>query len=162
MAGVTAIEVRTQTGCLMGRLFYQAATHTCSACINFTVVLKNGCPVHPSFFILGLNPMRLLISPALLTLPQPEWLTQSGTHLATFSDPLPEPAPTYSASYDNVMAWHDVAYGRHAWPLPRSLRPHPDLKTRAAVFAAALLEGKVVPAFSGEGFGCRVVDACRC
>ena len=33
--------------------------------------------------------------------------------------------------------------------LPRCARPHPDATERCAVFAAALLEGKVLPSFAG-------------
>jgi hypothetical protein len=82
---------------------------------------------------------------------QPEWLAASGTPLAVFSAPLPDPGPTYRPHpVDAVLAWHEVTYGRHEWPLPRCLRPHPDPKTKAAVFGAALLEGRVVPGFAGE------------
>lgn len=81
---------------------------------------------------------------------QPEWLAACGTPLAVFSPPLLEPAPAYAPPpTDSVMAWHDVTYGRHMWPLPRCLRPHPEPATRAAVFAGALLEGRVVPGFAG-------------
>lgn len=81
---------------------------------------------------------------------QPEWLTACGTPLASVSEPLAEPAPVFRPDMDRVVAWHDVAYGRHEWALPMCLRPHPDAVTRTAVFAAALLEGKVLPGFAGE------------
>ncbi|GFH27226.1 ATP-dependent RNA helicase isoform X1, partial [Haematococcus lacustris] len=78
-----------------------------------------------------------------------EWLTASGSPLAQFSEPLLEPGPLYRPPpQDAVMAWHDVTYGRHSWPLPRCLRLHPDAATRAAIFAAALLEGQAASAFA--------------
>ena len=80
---------------------------------------------------------------------QPSWLVQSGTPLARLSAPLAQPPPTYRRDVDRVLAWHDVAYGRHEWALPPVLRPHPDVRERAAVFAAALLEGQVLPAMAG-------------
>lgn len=61
------------------------------------------------------------------------------------SEPLVEPAPLYRPDLDRVLAWHDATYSQHDWPLPRLLLPHPDSTTRAAVFAAALLGGKVLP-----------------
>jgi ATP-dependent RNA helicase DHX37/DHR1 len=48
-----------------------------------------------------------------------------------------------------VLAWHDAAYSQHSWQLPRLLLPHPDAASRAAVFAAALLSGRVLPALAG-------------
>ena len=47
-----------------------------------------------------------------------------------------------------MLGWHDVAYGRHAWALPRVARPHPEQDVRTAVFAAALLSGGVLPAMA--------------
>lgn len=61
------------------------------------------------------------------------------------SEPLTEPGPLYQPELDRVLAWHDATYSQHDWSLPRMLLPHPDSSTRAAVFAAALLGGKVVP-----------------
>lgn len=65
------------------------------------------------------------------------------------SEPLSEPAPFYQPETDCVLAWHDAAYSQHAWPLPRLLLPHRDPTVRAAVFAAAMLGGKVLPALAG-------------
>ena len=48
-----------------------------------------------------------------------------------------------------MLAWHDASYSQHDWALPRLLLPHPDTTTCAAVFAAALLGGKVLPSFAG-------------
>ena len=57
-------------------------------------------------------------------------------------------APT--APLLQVLCWRDATFGRHSWQLPRCARPHPDATERCAVFAAALLEGKVLPSFAGE------------
>jgi ATP-dependent RNA helicase DHX37/DHR1 len=65
------------------------------------------------------------------------------------SEPLAEPAPLYQPELDRVLAWHDATYSQHDWVLPRLLLPHPDSTTRAAVFAAALLSGKVLPGMAG-------------
>lgn len=62
------------------------------------------------------------------------------------SEPLLEPGPFYQPETDQVLAWHDATYSQHLWPLPRTQLPHPDPKVAAAVFAAALLGGKVLPA----------------
>ncbi len=35
-------------------------------------------------------------------------------------------------------------FGQHDWDLPPAPRPHPELKERCAVFAAALLAGQVI------------------
>ena len=94
---------------------------------------------------------------------QPEWMQQCGTPLALLSPPLPEPAPSYQAApADVVVAAHDVSYGKPGWTMPRCSRRHPDATTRAAVFAAALLDGRAIKALSGEGAGecgCRHPDA---
>lgn len=62
------------------------------------------------------------------------------------SEPLSEPAPFYQPEVDCVLAWHDAAYSQHSWQLPRLLLPHPDEPSCAAVFGAALLAGRVLPA----------------
>lgn len=82
---------------------------------------------------------------------QPEWLQQCGTPLACLSPPLLEPPPSYQpAPADMVVAVHDVSYGRPSWAMPRCSRRHPDATTRAAVFAAALLDGRALKALAGE------------
>jgi ATP-dependent RNA helicase DHX37/DHR1 len=65
------------------------------------------------------------------------------------SEPVSEPAPFYQPEADCVLAWHDASYSQHSWQLPRLLLPHPDEPSRAAVFAAALLAGKVLPCMAG-------------
>lgn len=64
------------------------------------------------------------------------------------SEPLTEPNPVYNPDLDRVLAWHDASYSPHDWGLPRLLLTHPDSNTRAAVFAAALLGGRVLPALA--------------
>lgn len=81
------------------------------------------------------------------------------THAKTVSEPLLEPAPLYQPTADAVLAWHDATYSPHDWPLPRLLLPHPDSTTRAAVFAAALLGGKVLPCMAGSLSGALVAPA---
>ncbi len=83
-----------------------------------------------------------------VTAVDPDWLPACRTPLAALSAPLLEPAPFYRAEADAVLTWHDVTYGRHAWPLPRTARPHPDAVARAAAFASALLSGRALPAFA--------------
>ncbi|KXZ53731.1 hypothetical protein GPECTOR_6g648 [Gonium pectorale] len=82
-----------------------------------------------------------------LTSIEAEWLAESGTPLCVLSaGVLPDPAPAYKGPpVDGVVAWREAAYGLHAWPLPPVAAPHPDAAERAAVFGAALLEGRVLP-----------------
>ncbi|MEW5308530.1 MAG: hypothetical protein WDW38_000482 [Sanguina aurantia] len=80
---------------------------------------------------------------------EPSWLADSNTPLCRLSEPLPDPPPVYSTSSDEVLAWSDASYSRLAWPLPRQQRRHPSADERAAVFGAALLEGRVLPCMTG-------------
>ncbi len=48
-----------------------------------------------------------------------------------------------------VLCWRQVTFGKHGCQLPPSSGPHPDPQERCAVFAAALLEGRVLPAMQG-------------
>ncbi len=54
----------------------------------------------------------------------------------------------YRPDSDHVVSFHKVCYGRLDWQLPNQARPAADATTRAAAFAAALLEGKALPAMS--------------
>ncbi|GIL84929.1 hypothetical protein Vretifemale_13516, partial [Volvox reticuliferus] len=85
-----------------------------------------------------------------LTAIEAEWLTECGTPLCMLSaTPLTDPPPSYrGAPVDTVMAWREARYGMHGWPLPPVAVPHPDATERAAVFATALLEGRVLPAMA--------------
>ncbi len=78
------------------------------------------------------------------------WLPEVAASLCTFSAALLDPPPAWDKMQDKVLACHEVAYGGHAWPLPHHKRLHADPKQRCAAFAAALLEGRVFPAFGGE------------
>lgn len=48
-----------------------------------------------------------------------------------------------------MVCWRQAAFGKHEWQLPPHACPHPDATERCAVFGAALLEGKVLPAMQG-------------
>eukprot|EP00198_Chlamydomonas_reinhardtii_P003275 XP_001692611.1 predicted protein [Chlamydomonas reinhardtii] len=85
-----------------------------------------------------------------LTAIEPEWLTESGTPLCVLSEaPLADPPPAYrGGATDAVVAYREARYGLHGWALPAVAAPHPDAAERAAVFGAALLEGRVLPALA--------------
>ncbi|WIA09508.1 hypothetical protein OEZ85_008906 [Tetradesmus obliquus] len=83
---------------------------------------------------------------ALVTAIEPQWLADCGSSLCKVSEPLSEPAPFYQPDIDCVLAWHDATYSQHSWQLPRLLLPLPDEPSCAAVFGAALLAGRVLPA----------------
>ncbi|KAL4857499.1 ATP-dependent RNA helicase DEAH13 [Chlorella vulgaris] len=79
---------------------------------------------------------------------EPGWLAEVAAPLCTFSAPLADPQPFYKPAADQVLCWRDATFGRHTWQLPRGTAPHPDPSERCAVFAAALLDGKVLPSFA--------------
>ena len=81
------------------------------------------------------------------TLVEAEWLPETGSTLCTVGQPLSDPPPRYEPAKDDVIAVHPVSYGEHAWDLPRIERPMEANDEAAPIFAAALLEGKVVHAF---------------
>ncbi len=78
------------------------------------------------------------------------WLAEVAQPLCSFSEPLPEPPPGYSAQADAVLSWRAVTFGSLGWELPPSRAWHPHAEERAAAFGAALLEGNVLPALKGE------------
>lgn len=78
---------------------------------------------------------------------QANWLVSHAAPLCTFSKPVADPPPWYDAETDTVMCWVLPTFGPLRWELPPHAVPLKNSKARAAVFAAALLEGKVVPAF---------------
>ncbi len=98
---------------------------------------------------------------------QPEWLTESGTPLCVLSEePLADPPPAYrGGTTDAVVAYREARYGLHGWALPSVAAPHPNATERAAVFGAALLEGRVLQALAGtvggEGGPAREVNRVR-
>lgn len=63
-----------------------------------------------------------------------------------FSCTQADPPPFYRPDADAVLAWHSVAYGPRQWPLPSATQRLENGESRAAVFAAALLSGEVLPA----------------
>jgi ATP-dependent RNA helicase DHX37/DHR1 len=65
--------------------------------------------------------------------------------LCQLGPPLSDPPPTYLPNKDQVVCWREVRYGKHDWLLPHYVALHPDVKERCALFAAALLEGKILP-----------------
>jgi ATP-dependent RNA helicase DHX37/DHR1 len=81
-----------------------------------------------------------------VTAVEPRWLAPAAPALAPLSPPLAAPPPFYSAVRDATLCWREPSYGRHAWVLPPLAAELPDAGERAAVFAAALLEGRVVSA----------------
>jgi ATP-dependent RNA helicase DHX37/DHR1 len=81
-----------------------------------------------------------------VTAVEPRWLAPAAPALAPLGPPLAAPPPFYSAARDATLCWREPSYGRHAWALPPLAAELPDADARAAVFAAALLEGRVVGA----------------
>lgn len=74
---------------------------------------------------------------------EPQWLPHYAPGMCDFSKPLEDPKPHYSRSHDAVMCSVSVTFGPPRWVLPLHPIPFPDNAAAAAVFAAALLEGKV-------------------
>lgn len=77
-------------------------------------------------------------------------LSEVAKPLCIWSGPLLEPPSTYSPASDAVQAWQHVTFGKHDWPLPPVLSRHEDSNVCTAVFAAALLAGKVLPILQGK------------
>ncbi len=75
------------------------------------------------------------------------WLAEVAAPLVALA-PAAEDTARYDTSADAVLAAHEAAFGRHAWPLPSVQRPHPDPGVCARCFAAALLEGAVLAPFA--------------
>jgi len=80
---------------------------------------------------------------------EPQWLPHYAPGMCDFSKPLEDPKPHYSRSHDAVMCSVSVTFGPPRWVLPLHPIPFPDNAAAAAVFAAALLEGKVLKALKG-------------
>ena len=79
---------------------------------------------------------------------QANWLVSHATPLCTFSKAVTDPPPWYDHLEDKVMCWVLPSFGPHLWELPPHPFPMKVGKLRVTVFATALLQGKVVPAFS--------------
>lgn len=67
------------------------------------------------------------------------------------SSPYADPRGWLLCAHPQVLCWRDVTFGRHDWALPRCTAAHSDATERCAVFAAALLEGRVLPSLAGAG-----------
>ena len=78
------------------------------------------------------------------------WLPEVAEPLIRLSDPLDEPPPHYSAAADAVVTVHDATFGRHEWPMPAQELPCRDAAVQARCFAAALLDGAVLPSMAGD------------
>ena len=78
------------------------------------------------------------------------WLPEVAEPLIRLSGPLDEPPPHYSAAADAVVTVHDATFGKHEWPMPAQELPCRDAAVQARCFAAALLDGAVLPSMAGE------------
>ena len=87
--------------------------------------------------------------PAGVTEVEARWLPEVAQPLIRLSGPLEDPPPHYSAAADAVVATHSATFGQHEWPVPAQERPCKDPAVQARHFAAALLEGAVLPSMAG-------------
>lgn len=76
---------------------------------------------------------------------KPTWLVLHARALCTFSRPLADPQPYYDCSLDEVFCWVSPTFGPHLWELPLDRSSMKSGIHRTAVFACALLQGKVLP-----------------
>jgi ATP-dependent RNA helicase DHX37/DHR1 len=74
-----------------------------------------------------------------------EWLVKYAKSLCTFSSALTDPKPFYEPQSDQVFCYVIPTFGPHLWELPLHSLPITNDVQRVAVFAYALLEGKVLP-----------------
>lgn len=74
-----------------------------------------------------------------------DWLVKYASSLCTFSAPLTDPRPLYEPLSDQVLCWVNPTFSNHNWLLPMHSIPIKNPTLRLAVFAAALLEGNVLP-----------------
>eukprot|EP00897_Mesotaenium_endlicherianum_P007407 jgi/Mesen1/6695/ME000343S05868 len=77
------------------------------------------------------------------------WLAACAPAMCTFSKPLADPPPAYSPAEDHVMCRVAPTFGPHLWALPSHATEMPRGRQRVAVFAAALLQGKVLGTLGG-------------
>lgn len=94
--------------------------------------------------------IRLFLGIAGVTEVDARWLSDPPNPLCVLSAPLDSPAPSYLPRRDAVVTWHAASFGPHSWQLPPVTQAAEDHSLSTAVFAQALLEGKVLPAFKGE------------
>ena len=121
---------------------------------SLLAALHVSTPPHRPVWLQAAFVLRHHVSKACLTAGvteiEPGWLAEVAQPLCSFSGPLPEPLPSYSAQADAVLSWRAVTFGSLGWELPPSRARHPRAEERAAAFGAALLEGNVLPAMKGE------------
>ena len=77
-----------------------------------------------------------------------EWLAGSSEYHTTLSKPLDDPSPFYDSKLDEVRCWTQPSFGVHLWQLPLFSTTYSDKHGKYAVFAAALLNGRVIPELS--------------
>ncbi|KAE8672224.1 EXORDIUM like 2 [Hibiscus syriacus] len=77
-----------------------------------------------------------------------DWLVKYAKSYCTFSAPLTDPKPYYDPQIDEVYSWVVPTFGPHLWQLPMHNLQISNNEHRAAVFAFALMEGKVLPCLS--------------
>ncbi|GLJ08592.1 hypothetical protein SUGI_0091870 [Cryptomeria japonica] len=73
------------------------------------------------------------------------WLALHARALCTFSKPFEDPRPYYDCLSDQVFCWVSPTFGPHLWELPLDRSIMKNINHRTAVFACALLQGKVLP-----------------
>ncbi|KAG5532452.1 hypothetical protein RHGRI_026926 [Rhododendron griersonianum] len=80
-----------------------------------------------------------------------DWLVKYAKSLCCFSAPLADRKPYYNPELDQVFRWVVPTFGPHRWQLPLHGEPIENDSHRVAVFAAALLEGHVLPCLISVG-----------
>lgn len=80
-----------------------------------------------------------------------DWLVKYAKSLCCFSAPLADPKPYYNPELDQIFSWVVPTFGPHRWQLPLHGLPITKDPHRVAVFAAALLEGHVLPCLISVG-----------
>lgn len=125
---------------------------SCTASLEEDIFLHPNSALHSSFpdFVVYSEVVRTVKRPYMagLTAVEPRWLATTAAPMCNFSTPLLDPPPFYSPAVDTVLCWQDVTFGSFDWPLPKHAAPHPEFSERCAVFAAALLEGKIARKFT--------------
>ncbi|XP_044493685.1 ATP-dependent RNA helicase DEAH13 isoform X3 [Mangifera indica] len=77
---------------------------------------------------------------------KPDWLVEHARALCSFSRSLENSKSSYDCQTDQVLYWVNPIFGPHNWELPLHRLPiSSDDRHRVAVFACALLEGRVLP-----------------
>ncbi|XP_024524561.1 ATP-dependent RNA helicase DEAH13 isoform X1 [Selaginella moellendorffii] len=71
-------------------------------------------------------------------------LVTEASFFCSFSRPLDDPPPWYDREADQVKCWVSATFGPHNWQLPLHAMELPAGRKTVAVFASALLEGRVL------------------